>query len=130
MIFKKSFYAILLLSFLFLGSTLKANAYSAGHDFKYIDRGGIFTNTSTPVDVAKISPEQKDIDLSTLKVGESTTRNILYVVEIGDASISEAAKRGGITNVKYVDSQTCKVLIPLAFIPILIKETKTVVYGE
>ena len=83
-----------------------------------------------PVDVAKAENGESNVDLSKLKVGESTSRNILHIVEVGDASIDEAARKAGITKIHYVDSKTTKVFIPLGFIPILVRETKTLVYGE
>ena len=95
-----------------------------------MDDGGIFTNVTTPVEATNAVNGETDVDLKDLKKGESVARNILYLVETGDASIDEAAKKGGITKIKYVDSKTCKVFIPLGFIPILVKETKTIVYGE
>ena len=130
MIIGKGLVIALIVGFLVFSYTLKADAYSAGKGFKYVDQGGIFTNTSTPVDAAKAENGETDIDLKDLKSGESVARNILYIVETGDASIDAAARKGGITKIKYIDSKMCKVFIPLGFIPILVRETKTVVYGE
>lgn len=130
MVIRKSLAIALFASFLVFSNALKADAYSAGRGFKYVDQGGIFTNTSTPVDVAKAENGETNVDLKDLKSGESVARNILYIVETGDASIDAAARKGGITKIKYVDSKTCKVFIPLGFIPILVRETKTIVYGE
>jgi hypothetical protein len=130
MLIKKFARISMLASFLVFSSVLQSDAYSAGRGFKYIDQGGIYTNTVTPVDVAKAENGETEVDLSNLKSGESVARNILYIVETGDASIDEAARKGGITKIKYVDSKTCKVFIPLGFIPILVRETRTIVYGE
>ncbi len=130
MVIRKSLAIALFASFLVFSNALRADAYSAGRGFQYVDDGGIFTNTSTPVDAAKAENGEIDIDLKDLKTGESVARNILYIVETGDASIDAAARNGGITKIKYVDAKTCKVFIPLGFIPILVRETKTIVYGE
>mgnify|MGYP002627377117 CR=1 FL=1 len=108
-------------SVIFINSS-KAEAYMS--HWKYYDGGGIYTNTKIPIDVAKAENGETDVDLKNLKSGEAVTRNILFLVEIGDASIKEAARKGGITKVKYVDSKCVKVFIPLGFIPILVKETK------
>ena len=126
----KAKYIIICLFFCLFFISSKSYAYTGGRGFHYVDRGGIFTDTSTPVDAAKAINGEADIDLKNLKSGESVARNILYIVEIGDASIDEAARKAGITKIKYVDTNTCKVFIPLGFIPIMVKETKTVVYGE
>ena len=48
----------------------------------------------------------------------------------GDCSLNAAMKNGGITKPLYVDTEIHKVFIPLVFIPIYVKETKTIVYGE
>lgn len=130
MLIKKCLEISMLASLLSFSNILQADAYSAGRGFKYVDQGGIFTNTATPVDTAKAENGETEIDLNNLKSGEAIARNILYIVETGDASIDEAARKAGITKIKYVDTKTCKVFIPLGFIPILVKETKTIVYGE
>jgi hypothetical protein len=50
-------------------------------------------------------------DLKGLKKGSSSTTNILFVVEIGDASIDEAAKKAGIKKISYVDMNEKSVFI-------------------
>ena len=127
---QKAKYIIICMFFCLFFISLKSYAYTSGSGFHYVDQGGIFTDTSTPVDAAKAINGETDIDLKNLKSGESVARNILYIVEIGDASIDEAARKAGITKIKYVDTKTCKVFIPLGFLPIMVRETKTVVYGE
>lgn len=113
--------------FILIIYSTQTQAYSG--KWTYEDGGGIFTNTVVPIDAAK-AENTENINLSELKKGESVTRNILYLVESGNAGIERAAKKGGITKIKYIDSQTRKVFIPFGFIPILVKETKTIVYGE
>ena len=114
-------------SLIFINSP-RAEAYMT--HWEYYDCGGIYTNTKIPIDVAKAENGETDVDLKNLKSGESVSRNILHLVEVGDASIEEAARKGGIKKIKYVDSKCVKVFIPLGFIPILVRETKTIVYGE
>ena len=123
-------YIIIGICFCIFFISSKAYAYKYSSGFHYAEKGGIFTDTSTPVDAAKAINGETNTDLKNLKSGESVARNILYIVEIGDASIDEAARKAGITKIKYVNTKTCKVFIPLGFIPIMVKETKTVVYGE
>ncbi len=96
--------------------------------YKYFDLGGIYTNTTFPVDVSEI--QQDNIDLSKFKSGTATSHNILHLVDVGDSSIDMAAKKAGITKIHYVDSNTHKLFIPLVFIPIYVREQKTIVYGE
>ena len=95
----------------------------------YFDWGGIYSGSSFPIDAAKNSEDNMP-PIDGLKCGTATTNNILGLIEIGDRGIKEAAKNGGITKIHYVDAQVSKVYIPLGFIPIYVKQTKTLVYGE
>lgn len=96
---------------------------------KYFDQGAIYSGSSFPVDVAKNADNCMQA-IENLKSGEAATNNILGIVETGDRSIQAAARNGGITRIHYVDSKVSKVYIPLGFIPIYVKQTKTIVYGE
>ena len=69
-------------------------------------------------------------DLSKFKKGEAASHNFFNLIDIGNAGIDAAAKNGNIKKIHYVDTKVGKVYIPLFFIPIYVKETKTVVYGE
>ena len=109
-------------------NSLQANA-AGGWGYKYFDAGGLYTGTTMPQSVSK-NFDKSNADLTTLRRGESSARNILQLFEIGDASVNQAAKNGRITKVHFVDTQISKVYIPLGFIPIYAKEIKTVVYGE
>ncbi len=95
----------------------------------YFDKGGIYTGSSFPVDVARNIGNNKP-NLENLKSGEATTINVLGLVETGDRGVQAAARNGGITKIHYVDTKINKVYIPLGFIPIYVKQTKTLVYGE
>ena len=103
---------------------------SWGGGYKYIDAGAIYTETTTPKIVAKNVDIDNKEGLSTLKRGEASARNILQLIELGNASIDQAARNGKITKIHYVDTKTSKVYIPLGFIPIYAREIKTIVYGE
>lgn len=95
----------------------------------YFDYGIIYTNNSYPTDIAK-NINNNSLQVEKLKQGEAVTHNILGLVEIGDRSIDRAAKNGGIKNIHYIDTQISKVYIPIIFIPIYVKQIKTIVYGE
>ncbi len=111
-----------------------AQGYGAG--YKYVDGGGIFTNSVIPLGAAKYKDSEdnfvnvSNVDLSRLKVGKSYKTNILKLVEIGDAGIGAAAKNGNITKIHYVETKKNKVFIPLLFFPIHVDKVETVVYGE
>lgn len=96
---------------------------------KYFDHGLIYSGSSFPVDAAKCADSEMP-SLEGLKTGESAVNNILGLVETGDGSIEAAARNGGITQIHYVDHQINKVYVPLIFIPVYVKQTKTIVYGE
>lgn len=94
------------------------------------DHGLIYSGSKFPQSIAPAINSAAPKNLSELKTGESTATNILGLVETGDASIEAAARNGGITEIEYVDTKIGKVYIPLLFIPIYVKETKTIVYGK
>jgi hypothetical protein len=108
--------------------TIKAEA---SWGYKYFDAGGLYAGTKFPQSVATdINSSENPVDIYKLKRGESASRNILRLIEIGDASINTAARNGRIKKIHYVDTQISKVYIPILFLPIYAKETKTIVYGE
>lgn len=118
---------------LFLCPTAHAgNSLGTGR-YIYNDLGGIYSNTTFPVDTAQVQAEEgngKEVDLTKLRKGEAKSTNILMLVDVGDAGVESAMKNGGITKPLYVDTEIHKLFIPLVFIPIYVKETKTIVYGE
>ena len=61
--------------------------------------GLIYTNTTYPIAVTGV----QNNDLSTLKKGSSSTTNVLYLFEIGNASVDECVKQAGIKKISYVD---------------------------
>ena len=81
--------------------------------------GLFYTNTTYPVTATGTKVQ----DLSKLKKGEASTTNILYIVEIGDASIDTAAKNAGITKISHIDIQEKSVFI-------FWRGMKVTVYGE
>jgi hypothetical protein len=61
--------------------------------------GLFFTNATYPVTATGVKVQ----DLSKLKKATVSTKNILYVVEVGNASIDKAVKEAGITKISYID---------------------------
>ena len=129
---------LLLASSLFLLTLFLCPMAHAGNSvvtsgYIYYDLGGIYSNTTFPVDVAQVQDDEgdgKEIDLVKLRKGEAKATNILMLVEVGDAGIDAAMRNGGITKPMYVETEIHKVFIPLIFVPIYVKESKTIVYGE
>ncbi len=117
---------ILLLFAIAIISSQSAQATVAS---KYFDHGIIYSRSSFPIDVAKCA-DNKMQSLDSLKTGESVVNNILGLIETGDGSIETAARNGGITQIHYVDHKINKLYVPLIFIPVYVKQTKTIVYGE
>lgn len=81
--------------------------------------GLFYTNTTYPV----TATGSKVQDLSTLKKGISSAKNILFLVETGDASIDKAAKNGNIKKISYIDIHEKSVFI-------FWRDIKVIVYGE
>ena len=81
--------------------------------------GLFYTNATYPVTATGTKIE----DLSKLKRGSVSTKNILYVVEIGDASINKAAKKAGITKISYIDVHEKSIFI-------FFRKLTVNVYGE
>lgn len=81
--------------------------------------GLFYTNATYPVTATGTKIE----DLSKLKKGSVSTKNILYVVEIGDASINKAAKKAGITKISYIDVHEKSIFI-------FFRKLTVNVYGE
>jgi len=81
--------------------------------------GLFYTDATYPVTATGVKVQ----DLSTLKKGTASTNNILYIVEVGDASIDTAAKNGGIKKISHIDIQEKSVFI-------FWRGVKVTVYGE
>ena len=69
--------------------------------------GLFYTNATYPVTATGTTTP----DLSNLKKGSASTTNVLFCVEVGDASIDEAAKKAGIKKISYVDMNEKTVFI-------------------
>lgn len=78
--------------------------------------GWVYSNVSGPVALG-------DAQDKPTKVGRATTRTILGLYAVGDASIEAAAKAGGITKIHHVDEEAQVILG-------IIADYTTVVYGN
>lgn len=81
-------YIFTLLSFCIVLCPLKAEAM-----------GLFYTNATYPL--AATGAEVQDLD--SLKKGSASSNNFLFCVEVGDASIDKAAKKGNINKITYID---------------------------
>lgn len=81
--------------------------------------GLFYTDTTYPITATGAKVQ----DFSILKKGTSSTNNILYLIEIGDASIDTAAKNGCIKKISYIDIREKSIFI-------FWKNIKVTVYGE
>lgn len=96
------------LGLLFMLSSTQANAM-----------GLFYTDATYPVTATGVKTE----DLAAMKKGTASTTNILFLVEVGDASIDTAAKNGGISKISHIDIQEKSVFI-------FWRGVKVTVYGE
>ena len=90
----KKILAILVLAFMLTSTQVNA-------------MGFFYTDATYPVTATGVKLQ----DLATMKKGTASTNNILFLVEVGDASIDTAAKNGGIKKISYIDIQEKTVFI-------------------
>ena len=69
--------------------------------------GLFYTDATYPVTATGVKAK----DLATMKKGTASTNNILYLVEVGDASIDTAAKNGGIHKISHIDIKVKSIFI-------------------
>ena len=93
-----------------------------------INQGEIYSNSTFPI-CTSTDINYDDEDLTDLRSGKSAYRNIMKVVEVGDGGIHRAMKKGKLNKASLVTVRIHKINIPIGFIPIYYKETKTTVYG-
>ena len=116
---------------IFIVNVLVQSAHSIGiNTSAYYDKGAIFSGSTFPQSTANAVNLPKQQNLQKLKTGYAAKTNFFGLVEIGDSGIDKAAKQANITQIHYVDTTVSKVYIPLLFIPIYAKTTRTTVYGE
>ena len=82
--------------------------------------GVFYTESTYPVMATGI---KRNCDINKLKQGQSTTNNILFLVETGDAGINAAVKNGGIKVIHYIDISEKSVFF-------FFRKLTTTVYGE
>jgi len=106
---KKIFIVLIFVSILFITINTSANA-----------TGLFYTNAKYPVTATGITT---GYELASLKQGRASALNVLYFVEIGDASAYEAARKGHISKVSFVDINEKTVFL-------FFRRITTIVYGE
>ena len=105
---KKIFLTMLIAGFICILNQISANATAL-----------FYTNATYPVTATGLSIE----DLQSLKKGKSSSTNILFLVETGDAGIDRAAKNGGITKISHIDDNDKMIFI-------FWRKITVTVYGE
>jgi hypothetical protein len=124
--------SIILVALIFSTSSVFARSVGGGKVLPFLSIP-LFQNVTIPLDAGKIaiSKEAKEnlVNPYDMKVGESASRNILYLVDIGDSSIKSAAEKAGITKIHFVEVVNQSVFIPLLFIPVYVSKHVTKVYG-
>ena len=96
------------LSLFLLGSMQPANAF-----------GLFYTEAQYPVTATGADT----VNLNHLKRGESSALGVLGLVEVGNAGIYKAAKKGRINKVHFIDVKETTVLF-------FFRKIRTIVYGE
>ncbi|MDD3435613.1 MAG: TRL domain-containing protein [Candidatus Gastranaerophilales bacterium] len=118
--------------------------FAGGAGYRYIDGGGIYSEVTVPLDLPNAKYNQSNdkilpisskavdnkIDIKTLKTAQSSTVNVLGLVDVGDAGIYETARKGRISTIHYIEYTNEKVYVPFIFIPIYFKRYITTIYGE
>lgn len=126
----KKIFCLLFIVFIFTPTV-----YALNHNYKnkylnYYDRGSLYSNSVFMNSVANNRENITADDLSRLKRAEVTSCNLLGLAEWGNAGLNAAIKKAGIKKVHYVDIRVGKAYVPLWIIPIYLKQTTTIVYGE
>lgn len=121
------------------------SVFAMGAGYRYSNGGAIYSEVNMPLSLpiaqynqaqdstlVPISPQARNnqVDIKRLKTYQTSTLNVLCLVEGGNAGIYRTAKKGGINTVHYVETKFERLWIPLGFIPIYFKRNITTVYGE
>ena len=70
----------------------------------------VYTNTTQPLVATTTALSNSGNISEASKRGEASCHNVLGIVAFGDCSVSEAAKQGGISQVKSADVKTTNIL--------------------
>ena len=105
---------------------MKMGGYQMGH--LGINQGEIYSRSAFPLCV-ETDINHSSEDLTDLYKGTSVARNYMKFVEVGNAGIHQAMKKGKLNKASIVTTRIHKINIPISYLPIYFKETKTVVYG-
>ena len=82
--------------------------------------GLVYTNIKTPM--AKLSVQMTADEQS--KIGKASCTSYVWIIGIGDCSVTEAMKNGEIKKVHHVDAEVKSILLGIY------ERYTTVVYGE
>ncbi len=118
--------SILLITTLNVNASMKKGGYQMGH--LGINQGEIYSRSAFPLCV-ETDINHTSEDLTNLHKGTTTARNYMKFVEVGNAGIHQALKKGNLNKASFVTTRVHKINIPIGYLPIYFKETKTVVYG-
>ena len=105
---------------------MKMGGYQMGH--LGINQGEIYSRSAFPLGV-ETDINHSSEDLTDLYKGTSVARNYMKFVEVGNAGIHQAMKKRKLNKASIVTTRIHKINIPISYLPIYFKETKTVVYG-
>lgn len=83
--------------------------------------GLLYTNSISPVMATGAMPPKGG--WTSLKVGESSSKTYLYMVEVGDAGINKACQEGGIQRIHAIDVRVQSYFV-------FFRRLTTYVYGE
>jgi len=96
--------------------------------------GTFYTETTLPQSLPTAQynkgAKPETIDIKTSKNSTSWKLNVLGLVDIGNAGIYEAARKGRMKTIYYVDLKKERVWIPVGWIPVCFNRYITTVYGE
>ena len=116
----------LLITTLDVRAAMKMGGFQLGH--LGINQGEIYSRSAFPLCV-ETDINHSSEDLTDLHKGTSAARNYMKFVEVGNSGIHQAMKRGKLNKASVVTTRVHKINIPIGYLPIYYKETKTVVYG-
>lgn len=120
------------LSLILLSSTLTANAAMKIGGYQMgdigINQGEVYSKSAFPLCV-ETDINYSSEDLINIDKGSSAARNYMKFVEVGNGGIHHAMKKGNLKKATLVTTRIHKINIPIGYLPIYYKETKTVVYG-
>lgn len=93
-----------------------------------VDQGEVYSKSAFPLCV-ETDINYSSEDLTNLHQGSSTSRNFFTFVEVGDGGIHRAMLNGKLNKASFVSTKVHKINIPIGYLPLYYRETKTIVHG-